>query len=219
MRSTLTHALAAAAAVTLWTGCGGDGTAPEQFDARGSVRFSYQGSRSGTYDASGDLAVLPAAVATFVGGAPGETPVPGAPGAGALRQGTQLVVVAYHPTTAPRGDLFVLFAGDVTGKGELEINPLACASSSSSSIGLCRSGALFPDLDPGTLGDGSTAPEDLIGRIYALASGKITITSLSGLRVRGTFQGVAVRASSGSGLPFDALTITGGTFDVPIRVQ
>ena len=218
MRVALFRITLAATAAALLGACGDDPAAPERFDPRGSLGFSYTGTRTGTYEAAGELTLALGLFEPFLpgGGSAPTLPQLGGVGAAAIRQNGQTIVMAYRPTVAPKGDLFVLVAGQVTGAGELSINPLGC---SDATPGACRTGVLFPDLDPTALLDVDGAPTDLLESVYVLTTGTIAVTAVSDLRVRGTFSGLAIRASSGTGLPFGAITITNGTFDVPVRAQ
>jgi hypothetical protein len=183
--------------------CGRSPSGIDEQSPVGSVRFSYSGGRSGTFEATGELQVAP-------GGVP-----QGGTGAAALQAGDLLSAIAVRSADAGRADVFGMIMGAVTGRGTLQFDPLACQEDAAG----CRVAAFAPDLDASELA-AITDLADLTAlaeRAWIVAVGSVTVTSLTGRRVRGTFQGIAVRAG-GQALQ-DVLTISNGTFDLPVRAQ
>jgi hypothetical protein len=195
MRSTVLFLVAA----LLCAGCGRSVTAPEPFNPSGTLSFTYSGAINGTFAATGELAMpqgdVPAAVT----------------GAGAWRQQDQLAFAASR-ADGVHVDVFSLILGDVTQNGTFTINVAACVSTPAQ----CRVGFFLPQLDVSEL---SSAPdvEALRAWGYTMIAGDVTVSSISTTRVKGTFRGLAVRGTEVSLL--NTITITNGTFDLPLRVQ
>jgi hypothetical protein len=187
------------ATVLLSAGCGGSVTAPEAFNPSGTLSFTYSGSITGSFAATGELVMpqgdLPAAIT----------------GAGAWRQQEQLAFAASR-ADGVHVDVFSLILGDVTQTGTFAINVAACVSTPAQ----CRVGFFLPQLDVSELSSGPDI-EALRERGFTMIAGDVTVTSISTTRVRGTFRGLAVRGTEVSLV--NTITITNGTFDLPLRVQ
>lgn len=189
MKTALLAAALAAATVSL-TGCrdstGSDAT------VTGRMTFSFAGARNGTFFANGALRRL-------------EEPVsvkrPFAAARKYVEQGSPLagvtVVMAYAPVTESKG-IWVLFdLPDVTAGQTLDLScPFYTA--------FCPGGIVVFDVDrdlgPGNGEDG-----------FSSYAGTMTITSVSGGRLRGTFSATAQAYHDQR-----TITITGGSFDVPL---
>jgi hypothetical protein len=177
-------------------------SAPESFNPVGTLSFTYQGATiSGTFQATGEMQL-----------SSGAAPQP-ITGATAYRQDNQLSLLAFRTQTASRGDAFSLLLGEVAATGSLPLDPIACQSQASTT---CRIGFFVPDLDPAEL-TSVTDLSVLLQKSYVLVIGSINVTSRTDLRVKGTFQAVAFRANEQS--LQNALTISNGQFDLPIRPQ
>jgi hypothetical protein len=194
MRITLVKVLGAACAAAVLAGCEGS-TSPEKLDPVGTVRFSYRGALTGTYEAMGELQVQA-----------GTVPQP-ATGATAYRQDSTLAVLAFRSAGGTRGDGFTLLLGPLKSTGSVAFDPVACQGAVTSG---CRVGAFAPGLDAAALGD----PARLAAGAYILAIGSVNVTRLSKVRLRGTFSGTAVPLSNPT--LQNTISITNGEFDVPI---
>jgi hypothetical protein len=190
--------LAAFCAVLL-AACG-DGTGTEPLDPVGTVRFDYRGAITGSYEASGELPIENGALTQP------------ATGASVIRRDSVLAVVAFRQNGGTKGDGFSLLLGALTKTGSYSIDALGCQTAP----GSCRVGVFARDLDVAKL---TTSPDTagLTSNAYVLALGTVNVTRLTDVRVRGTFSGVAVRASDPN--PLNPVTITNGEFDVPIPPQ
>ena len=185
----------------LLSGCDSPST-PEKFDPVGTLSFTYQGATlSGTFQTTGEMQI-----------SSGTIPQP-VTGATAYRQENQLSLLAFRTQAASRGDAFSLLLGEVTTTGPLSLDPLSCQQQTSAN---CRIGFFVPDLDPAEL-TSVTDLSVLLQKSYVLALGSINVTSRTDLRVKSTFQAVAFRANEQS--LQNALTISNGQFDLPVRPQ
>lgn len=185
----------------LLSGCDSP-SAPEQFDPVGTLSFTYQGAAiSGTFQATGEMQLS------------GSTIPQPVTGATAYRQENQLNLLAFRTQSASRGDAFSLLLGEVTTTGPLSLDPLACQQQASAN---CRVGFFVPDVDSAEL-TSVTDLSALLQKSYVLVLGSINVTSRTDLRVKGTFQAAAFRANQQS--LQNALTISNGQFDLPIRPQ
>jgi hypothetical protein len=190
------------ASAALLPACGSSPSEPgETFDPVGTVTFTFQGARTGTFAATGEMQV-----------AGGGLPQP-VTGATAFQGDNLLNVFGYRARTASRGDFFSLQLGEVAVAGTYALDPLACQQQT---MARCRIGFFVPDLDPSEL-QGSFDLAALSERTYVLVLGSVTVTARTPMRVRGTFQGVAFRANEQA--IQNMLTVNGGTFDLPIRPQ
>lgn len=196
MRRTLVKVLGAACAAAVLAGCEGS-TSPEKLDPVGTVRFTYRGALTGTYEATGELQVQA-----------GTVPQP-ATGATAYRQDSTLAVLAFRSAGGTRGDGFTLLLGPLKSTGSFAFDPVACQGAAASG---CRVGAFAPGLDAATLT--TTDPARLAAGAYILAIGSVNVTRLSKVRLRGTFSGTAVPLSNPT--LQNTISITNGEFDVPI---
>lgn len=193
------HALFALLLSLLLLGCGGGSTDVEPFDPSGSLSFTYRGAINGSFSAAGELEL--AAAATY-------QPVTGA---GAYRQQDHLAVVASRLLGGGRLEGFTLLLGDVRRSGSLAIDPTVCMGASMS---LCRIGFFLPDFDPAE-SNGAPDLETLATSSFVLLTGEVTITTITANRMKGTFRGLAVRGGELSAR--DAITISSGAFDLPLR--
>jgi hypothetical protein len=185
----------------LLSGCDSP-SAPEQFDPVGTLSFTYQGAAiSGTFQATGEMQI---------GGGAVPQPVTGAT---AYRQENQLNLLAFRTQSASRGDAFSLLLGEVATTGPLSLDPLACQQQASAN---CRVGFFVPDVDSAEL-TGAPDLATFLQRTYVLVPTSINITSRTDLRIKGVFQGIALRANQQS--LQNTLLISSGQFDLPIRPQ
>jgi hypothetical protein len=173
-------------------GCGSNPVEVERFDPVGMLAFQYTGAASGSFATTGVL---------DIGSGGAFMPVSGAT---AYREGEVLAMVASSTADAPRFDLFGFFLGDIGQAGSFLIDPMACRS-----VTLCRTGFFAPSLDPAEW-SGTLEPEVLLQMGFLMITGEVTVVTLTPLRARGTFRGVAVRDGT-------LLFISGGTFDLPVR--
>ena len=197
MRRILWKVLGTACTMAALAGCG-EPTSTEKLHPAGTVRFSYRGALTGTYEAAGELRVQAA------------TAGPPATGATAFRQDSTLAVLAFRGVGGTRGDGFTLLLGALRSTGTFAFDPTACQSAAA---GGCRVGAFAPGLDATAL-VASADPAQLAAGAYVLALGSVTVTRLSDTRLRGTFSGTAVPLRNPT--LQNTLFISGGEFDVPI---
>jgi len=180
---------ALAAATLVLAGCG-DSTGSNNQIASGSLAFGYTGARSGSYSASG---AIHATTTGFV-------KEPFAAGVKLNDSGTDFVgIVAYVPVTTSTGhEVLILFPKVAAGQSvSLSEN---CVSNS------CPLAIVAFETDPDLEEDDSDP--------FFFTSGTLQVTSISGSRISGTFSGQAE--------DFDGtrtITVTGGTFDVPLVSQ
>ncbi len=173
----------------------------EVFDPSGSLSFTYGGAVSGTYQATGEIHL----------DANGLGLVQFGTGASALQRGGALAMVAFRGASAPRGDFVALVLGEVAQPGTFPLNVLACEQQN---IPQCRFGFFAPDVDPAEF-EGVGDPTQLGERTYVLVTGSVTITHLTSMRVRGTFQASGLRDNQPG--PENLITISSGVFDLPVR--
>lgn len=178
----------------------GDGTGTQPLDPVGTVRFSYRGPISGSYEAIGELPIENGALVQPVTGAT------------AVRRDSLIAVVAFQHQGGTRGDGFSLVLGALTKTGSYTIDALGCQTAP----GSCRVGVFARDLDAAMLTT-STDTAALAANAYVLVFGSVNVTRLTDLRVRGTFSGAAVRLSDRN--LQNPVTISNGQFDVPIPPQ
>ncbi len=210
-------------------GCG-DTTGPQE--TPGSLNFTYSGATSGSFQAKGDLERDAQGNFTFGNWAAG------------IRENSDLAVVALQPRTAPGGDYFVIFLTNVTSPGTYALDASGCGDDQELSglnagagnvhidSGLreriemlreqplqvgssqCRTAVLFPNFDSRHFQDDPQAasPEELI----VLLQGSVNVQSIDDQRIRGTFQGSGLRVVGAFVDPSQTVTVTGGTFDVPV---
>ncbi|HEX8320970.1 hypothetical protein [Longimicrobium sp.] len=172
----------------------------EEFDPVGTLSFSYQGAVSGTFQATGAIEAQPGTVPAA------ET------GATAVREEESIALVAFQARGAGRGDAFALLLGDAE-KGTLQLNPTACQQQPAPE---CRIGIFVPDVAATDLPN-TRDPSELMAKSYVLALGAVEVVSRTRLRIKGTFQAVAVRADN-PGFQ-NTINIGQGQFDLPIRPQ
>ncbi|MFL5538464.1 MAG: hypothetical protein ACJ8J0_05700 [Longimicrobiaceae bacterium] len=180
---------AALAAAAITLSACGDSTGSDA--ASGSLAFSYTGARSGSYSATGSFRRT--SDSTFAR-------QPFAVGAKGTENGVSFVsLLAYQPVSATTGDLALFLLPNVTGPTTLDLSP-GCAAAE------CPLAAIIFDTDPQASEDESD--------VYTFESGTLAVTSVSGGRMRGTFSGTATQFFGG-----ESVTVTGGTFDVPLVSQ
>jgi hypothetical protein len=172
----------------------------EEFDPVGTLSFTYQGAMSGTFQATGAIEAQP-------GTAPAATT-----GATAVREQESIALVAFQARAAGRGDAFALLLGEA-GKGSLQLNPTACQQQPAPE---CRIGIFVPDVAATDL-PGTRDPSQLMAKSYVLVLGGVEVVSRTRLRIKGTFQAVAVRADN-PGFQ-TTINIGQGQFDLPIRPE
>lgn len=189
-----THAILKAAltgAITLLAACN-DSTGSASAD-RGSLAFSYSGSMNGSYSTAGKF--------QRTGGASFAKQ----PFAVALRstQGGQAAVqlLAYEPTSSTKGHLMLVAFPGVTGTGTFTFDDESCNEDDS-----CPFAIVAFDTNPDVEMDDSQA--------FIFSAGTLTVTSAADGHLRGTFSGTAESLGGD-----EVLTISGGTFDVPVVDQ
>ncbi|HEX6748991.1 MAG TPA: hypothetical protein VF092_16960 [Longimicrobium sp.] len=175
---------AALAAITL-TACG-DGTGSDL--TPGSLAFTYEGARSGSYSASGTFER--ASDSTFAK-QPFAVGAKGSDGANAF-----VSILSYLPVTAATGHMVLFALPNVTAPTTLNVDA-GCATAE------CPAIAVVFDTNP----DESEDEADF----YVFESGTIEVTSVSSSRMRGTFSGTATEFFGDQ-----SITVTNGTFDVPL---
>ncbi len=178
----------------------GDSTGPGLSGTEGVLRFTYSGTVSGNFVAEGAIDMS------------SPSGLPTSAGAVAMEEGGMFAVVGVRPTTGNRIDMFALSLGNMQGTGTVNINLIACQDIQS---GTCPSGVFMLDVDPARA---VVAPEPTLPDtpMYILMSGSITVTSRSATRIRGSFSGSAMSTDLAS---LRMITISGGSFDVPIIVE
>jgi hypothetical protein len=155
-----------------------------------SIAFSYSGERAGSFRVEGGT---PTATN-------GDLRL-GTWASGLRASGFPLNVMAVRVGTAPMTDVFVLVLQNITAPGTYTLSP-TCSSTTQNP---CTMALLAFGYDWNAV---NASPE----REYRLAGGSVTVTSMDANRIRGTFSSNAFRFPEGN----QALTVTGGTFDVPI---
>jgi hypothetical protein len=179
----------ALAAMTL-AGCNGEPTALQPIDP-GSLSFSYESARTGTYTASGAFTASngnAVQALPFAAGVRINNPVAG-----------QIVgIIAWMPVGSITGHQATFLLPPVTAAGQTFALARSCTTTT-----FCPGGVLSFDLN--------LAPTGLDPDTFVFTSGTLTITSLSGERVAGTFSGVAADSAG-----IRVVTVTDGTFDVPL---
>lgn len=193
--------------VALLGACGGDDDNPAAPTGNeGEVRFTYSGTTSGGTALSGSHRARGTLDPSAAEGA-----MPFATWAVGARAGADSLAVAsfvVRQQSPAMGDLFGMVLPHVTGATRLDFS-FTCETD-------CPVAVFVIGAQPGTGGDvfGTTAFE------YAcvLLSGSVNVTSVTTARARGTFGGQAycVRASDVTTLAA-TVTVSGGSFDVPIR--
>jgi len=188
---------AASAALLLGLGACGDKSPTKPTDPDlGSLRASYSGSRSGTIDATGtvpkDGGPPPHSFALGIDLSDPEFDVPGG------------MVVGIESKAGRMSSVMLLFAGARTG--EFALDP-ECGTSSAR----CAAGLVQLDLTNTGVG---TEPQ-----MWELVSGRVTVTANASGRMRGTFTGTArlLDPDSYDYVAGQQITLSGGTFDVPVR--
>jgi len=155
----------------------------------GSLAFSYTGARSGSYSANGLLTRDGESSFVKQSFAAGVT----------LSNGGRAYVgmLAYAPVAATTGDE-VVFLFPSVGPGQKLTLTETCAA-----VG-CSLGLIAFDANPDLADDGSDT--------FYFTSGTIEVNTVSNGRMTGTFSGTAADS-----LGTRTITVTGGTFDVPVR--
>ena len=179
--------LLAAATLALFVGCK-DSTAPA--NPEGSFSFTYSGGISGDFDVTGAMPSTPGAQETSSWAA-GEV-VAGGTNAG-------IYVVAMTPRTSTTHDFVVLIANR-TNAGAATIDFDNCTAAVCSTV----------DFVFGIANGNGTG----FLQICYLQTGTITITEVTETHLRGTFSGAGTCTAPSQ--TETSLTVTNGTFDVPI---
>jgi hypothetical protein len=157
-------------------------------DIEGRLDFSYSGTREGSFSAQG--ALRPGQPHSFATGFVIELP---AAGIRALR------VVAIDLRTTFTGHGLALTTSHIE-PGTYPLVP-ACDLTTGQR---CADGLVHFNLD---------TRDEAVGEIYELVSGSVTITTIAGSRVHGTFSGVARHPE----IPDRTITLGSGSFEVPLR--
>jgi hypothetical protein len=194
MKTPILAAALAAAAVSL-AGCR-DSTGSDGAYA-GSMAFSFAGARSGTFSARGTIhrrGEINFVKRPFAAGYKYVDVDPASPFAELIE------VMAYAPVTESRGTWVFFLLPPVTAGQTLD---LSCDVYTA----FCIPGHVVFDADPNLALD-----DDRDG--FSFRAGTVTITSISGGRLRATFSATA----QGFYDP-RTITVTGGSFDVPLLDQ
>ncbi|MFL5384206.1 MAG: hypothetical protein ACJ8GN_16925 [Longimicrobiaceae bacterium] len=159
----------------------------------GSLAFSYTGAQSGSYSASGLLTRHNDTSFVKQSFAAGLT----------LSNGGKAYVglLSYAPVATATGDEVVLIFPSVGAGQTLTFTETCTATTPNCSLGL-----IAFDANPDLVNDGSDT--------FFFTAGTIQVTSVSNGRITGTFSGTAADS-----LGTRTITVTGGTFDVPLRSQ
>jgi hypothetical protein len=184
MRTTKLLNTALAGAVALLAAC--SDTTGGSGPGPGSLSFNYGGDRVGSYSASG----------TYRPRGSSFDKVPFA--VGVRSSGSDLAVLSYQPVTSTTGNMVLLAVPGVTGNGSYSLASDNCGSND------CPLALLVFDTNPDLEEDDS--------QVFAFSSGTLTVTSISGGRMTGTFSGTAETLFADS-----VITITNGSFDLPVR--
>lgn len=173
--------------------CSTDSTGFEEIES-GSLAFNYTGARSGSYSATGSFTASTGRNAfqalPFAAGVKINDPVAG-----------QLVgIIAFLPFTASTGHQASFLLPPVTAGQTLDL------ATSCTTFTFCPLGLLAFDLN---LAVAAQDPDT-----FVFTSGTLTIASVSGGRMAGTFSGVAEDSAG-----VRTITVTDGTFDVPLVDQ
>ncbi|CAN5652555.1 hypothetical protein BH23GEM1_BH23GEM1_04320 [soil metagenome] len=189
--------------VALWVvaaGCGGDGPT-EPAALSGSISFTYSGSETGSFQATGRLD-------PFRSG-------PYRDGAAAIRDryaGVEtMIVLGIQMRSSVRADLLFLSFPAVTTPQTLPLSDFECPSGGGPCT-LTLYGNSFGINVPVASGPPVfffDAEND-----YHFTGGTVTVASVTGARITGSFQGTA-ETQPFSGPP-RVITVTNGRFDVPI---
>ena len=184
-----TRILTMALAVAALAGCNGDATSFQPIDP-GSLSFSYDGARTGSYTASG-------AFTANNGNAVQALPFAAGVRINNATTGPIVGIIAWMPVGSITGHQATFVLPPVTAAGQTFALVESCAAI------FCPGGALSFNLN--------LAPSALDPDNFVFTSGTLTITSLSGERVAGTFSGTAADSAG-----IRVVTITDGIFDVPL---
>jgi hypothetical protein len=180
----------ALAAVTALAGCNSDSTGFQPIDP-GSLAFSFEGARTGTYSASG-------AFTANNGNAVQALPFAAGVKINNAVAGQIVGIIAWMPVGLSTGHQATFLLPPVTAAGQTFALTEDCTS-----VTFCPGGLVAFDL--------SLTQPGLEPDAFVFTSGTLTITSLASGRVAGTFSGVAADSAG-----IRVVTITGGTFDVPL---
>jgi hypothetical protein len=184
-----TGSLAAALALAALT-LSGCGDSTGLGSKTGSLSFSYSGARSGSFSASGEYR---ATTTSFV-------KQPFAVGSKGVENGVAFIsVLSYQPVTSTTGDVAIVLLPNVTAPTTLSLD-------STCDTDACPLAAVVFDTDPDVDEDESD--------FYVFDSGTLQVTSVASGRITGTFSGTATEFLSDA-----AITVTNGTFDVPLVSQ
>jgi hypothetical protein len=157
----------------------------------GSLSFTYSGARTGSYSASG----------TFKQTSSSFVKQPFAVGVSSNTSGgSALAMVSYVPVTSSTGNMILLGIPNRTS-GTVDLDD-SCTGTNT----VCPFAAILFNTNPDLEEDDS--------QIFTFTSGQVNITSNTGKHVTGTFSGTAETLLGDS-----VITITNGTFDMPVRTQ
>lgn len=158
----------------------------------GSMSFSFTGSTTGSFSASGAF--------------PTTSGVPTVQFAAAVRDTTStgepyMVLLGFQPTTSGRGHLVEFDFANSTAPQTLTLDEACYSHSTLTGCAIALVGLNY-DLSTSS----SVAGEES----YFFDSGTFTVTSVDATHVRGTFTGHATDSDTGH-----TITVTAGQFDVP----
>lgn len=176
-----------AAAMLVGLAACGDSTSPGT--ASGTVSFTFSGQSSGSYSASGGLTStinFPSVTTAW---------------AAAEVDQTSIFVAAAQPQASATFD-FASITVDRATAGSSSINP-NCSAAVCTDVTVIFGANSYDFFGPGFT----------YSRICTLASGTVTVSSVTSSRVAGTFSGAGACVSSGGATT--NFIVSGGTFDTP----
>lgn len=177
--------LVVGASLALLASCKDSSTGPTGFS--GTVSFTYSGAISGNFTATGVMPAAQGAMETSAWAAGEVSTVDGV-----------TYVASATPRNATSHDFFGFYVERTT-------------PGSSSASDTCTSNCAFVAFEFGMQnGTGNTWLQ-----LCSLTAGTVTITEISGSRVKGTFSGTGECVAPNSSTP-QAFTVTNGTFDVAL---
>lgn len=188
-------ALALAACLVAVAACD-DGTTGPVDAPSGSLSFSYSGAQSGSFSATGQY------------GEDRTGSFEWRPFAVGLRYFDNSVnaqtidIFGVAPRSGTRGDAVDLFIDDLTQPRALSLDLEACL--------LNRATLDVRDGCAVGLFAFDASPQTGAGEIWLTRTGTLTVEAVSAGRIRGSFSGTLVNEDD------DVITVSGGTFDVPV---
>lgn len=192
-------ALALAACLLTLVACGEDSTGPAPEVPSGSLGFSYSGPMTGTFAASGQYGQDRTGSFVWRPFALGVRYFDESAG----RQSINLFSVA--PLNDSRANSVDIFLDDASQPRTLSLDFEACVLDRATLV--VREGCAVG------IFAFNAAPQSGTGEFWLTNTGTLRVTAVADGRMQGTFSGTLINEDD------DILTITGGTFDVPLVNQ